>query len=319
MLRSVPPFSDGRRSAGLSAQTALKEEEAVRITKLLSATAVVACTWVDGVSAQCTGLQLLFSGQQGIIVDQFALPDYGQDCVLRAFDTTPPPVMNGDSALQGTFCAVGNGGFAHPLRANICDNGMATGSYKLGNGMAEASLTSPFGDVTVKAHGEPTPPECPELNGLGTTAGQPTLPIDLISAVACQEGEKIGSVVLCDSNGPAFKAEAENLTTVIKRWVPTPNLGIDFLCQNARMRGESGAPIIVNLCLPLRDDGTADFGPEGTSAVRFPLNNLPACSNRAAAPTLSEWGLIAAALGLLVLGTLILRWRERVAPALPVP
>lgn len=297
----------------------------MRFRCLAGTVALLAAAWVDEVRGQCTGQPLLFSGQQGIIVDQFALPDFSQDCVLRAFDTTPPPPPGTGGAMggvQGTFCALGNGGFSHPLRANICANGMATGSYDLGNGMAVVALTSPFGNVTIKAHGQPTPPECPMPNGAsqaGTGGGLLVLPIDLVSAVACQDGEKIGSVVLCDDNGPAFKAEAENLSVVIKRWVSSPNLGINFFCQNARMRGESGAPIIVNLCLPLRVDGTADVGVDSMLGVRFPLNALPPCTGREAAPTLTEWGLLAVAFGLLVFGTLVLRWRERVAPALPIP
>lgn len=238
-------------------------------------TVLVAASSTSWATAGCRagGEPLLFSGQPGIIIDQFGLPDYGQDCVARAFDTTlPPATSETNNSMSGSFCAEANGGFQDPLRASVCDNGSASGDWQIMDGMVLINLNSAFGDVTVKMHGNPEPPDCPvEQGGLGGAAGvNGDLPIDLLSAVVCEDGEKIGSVKLCDNAGPAYVAEAENMSVVLKRAVPSSNMGINFLCQNARMRGESGAPIIVNLCFPLNPDGSADVGPEGEPAVRFP-------------------------------------------------
>jgi hypothetical protein len=290
---------------------------------------VSAVALASAADALCSGGTMLrVSGQPGIIIDQsLPGPDYTKDCVASAVDDTVAVTAQGAAPSAGSYCAQASGGFqgTSPLAAAPCDDGMATGEWRFMDGMVLLSLesTTQHADAdnwTLKLHGEPMPPEeCAVVIPTAETSGKNgELPVDVLSAIVCEDGdEKVGSVRICNDNGPAFVAEAENMSTVLKRFREVTHMGIDFLCQNARMRGEGGGPIIIDLCFPLNDDGTATVEPyDEEPVVRLPLNNLPPCGGRNMAPTMTEWGLVSLSVGLLAVGTLFLRRRERGTPAL---
>ncbi len=251
----------------------------------------------------CPGAALAIAGKLDLAcadTDRNGILD-SADCCLRGFFDVPDP----SDPLVGDLCLIAQQG-SSPTKVLGCqsDEYMGPGNLDPVEGAGRATLDTPFTMAPVAI----------DVNVTGATPvsanAASVFRFDIMAGIG--EGQ-----LVTDGPAAALDVVLPNLTTVRFGFARRNQAGQDYQCARIPFRTINGMPLeLFDLCLPVVD---------GVSVVAYaddPSQRLLRISFRTAAgargvPTLTEVGLLAAAVVLLAAGALSMRRSRRFATALP--
>jgi hypothetical protein len=150
-------------------------------------------------------------------------------------------------------------------------------------------------------------------------------PMDAVFLSNPNTGASRGSGVLCSEGGIVSKGTLENGLSFVRSVSLYPNAQSPTFLRIPSLPLERDPPtsrVLLDAYVPVNNDGTMtlalDSDPNNI-LVRVDLNNLPFCTARSNAPTLSEWVLIGLAAALLAVGTWSAGRRQGFSDTLALP
>ncbi len=288
--------------------------------------ALIAGASTAGASSRCAGTNVLAAGEKEIAivdVDQDGIDE--DDCVFTATSGVDGAgyTTNNAGYPSGRLCIHSNqpGG---PTQLLICQDVQSEGTYDVGMGVANATLSNFYGTGNFAGASSPFDGSPAVAAGKGSAAVNGPVPIlygRVEQALPSFGAMDYGSGFLCNAGGPAISILDVAGVRIVLRFRPVAVDGKNYLCLRMPFQSTYGGFVWREACFPVREDGSSDLAsaldPENPTVV-FPLDELPACA-MTAAPTLGAWSLIVLALGLLGGGTWLLRRRRSFSELLPTP